>query len=237
MGVVLGVMARAPVQGRCKTRLGASIGVERATALYAAMLADTLARLETLRGARRVVLAAPEDDGIAVLSAQAPGWEIVAQAGDGLGERLSHGLSTLAQGGDSVILLDSDSPTIPLPPLADALADFESGRRALLGPCADGGYYLIGLTVPETRVFEDIPWSTSGVLEATRRRCAQLQLEVEELPVCYDVDRESDLALLRAQLEREPELAPRCAGLLGLSRRATSWPSALDRAALWPERR
>jgi glycosyltransferase A (GT-A) superfamily protein (DUF2064 family) len=83
-------------------------------------------------------------------------------------------------------------------------------REALMGPCADGGYYLIALTSPETRVFDAIDWSTSRVQEQTRDRCAALGISLRELPAGYDVDDAEGLARLRA----EPQRATRVAELL-----------------------
>src|SRR5207244_4067534 len=80
----LAVMAKAPVPGRCKTRLARTLGPEMAAGLYRAMLQDTLECLAAVPGVRRVVLAAPEDDGPALLRTLCPaGWDVVPQAGPG----------------------------------------------------------------------------------------------------------------------------------------------------------
>jgi rSAM/selenodomain-associated transferase 1 len=223
--VVLGVMARAPVPGRCKTRLAASFGDERSAELYAAMLADTLAAFSEVPGLRRVILAAPEDDGVRALGRMAPGgWEVVPQQGEGLGARLSSALSTLGAAGSPVVLVDSDSPTKPMAPIAEALGRLRPGRRALVGPCDDGGYYLIGVGMVEPRIFDDIPWSTSRVLPTTRARCREHGLDLEELPAWYDVDEEADLRRLRHELSDHPERAPRTAGVLDLTLRSRVAP-------------
>src|SRR5215467_14575969 len=140
-------MARAPVPGRCKTRLAAAVGPARAADIYRAMLLDTLARFELTGAARCVVMAAPEDDGERVLGAIVPPrWETVPQEGAGLGARLASAFRTLGAGGDAVALVSSDSPTVPIEQVREALARTREPRRALVGPCEDGGYYLIGLT-------------------------------------------------------------------------------------------
>jgi rSAM/selenodomain-associated transferase 1 len=220
-------MARAPVPGRCKTRLGAVIGAERACDLYRAMLLDTLGAIETAFDARLVVLAAPEDDGVAALSRLLPArWEVVAQRGDGLGERLANGLSDLGARGGAVALVDSDSPTAPW---ADAARAFDAlgGRRVLLGPCDDGGYWLIAATEPERRLFEGIAWSTPRVARETRARCAELGLACVDLPAAYDVDGARDVDRLRAELARDPGRAPRTRAALGPPRVVAVVP-ALD---------
>jgi uncharacterized protein len=212
--VTVGVMARAPLPGRCKTRLAPALGAEGASTLYRAMLLDTLDALDTLSGIRKVVLAAPEDDGAAILRTLVPAsWRVLAQRGRDLGERLANGFTDLGDRGDPVVLVSSDSPILPAEALSIALSDFAGPRRALLGPCEDGGYYLLGLTVPTAGVLRDITWSTPLVLGQTRDRLRQLEVPFHELPVSYDVDTPGDLDRLRTDLAARPELAPRCAAL------------------------
>jgi uncharacterized protein len=213
--VTLAVMARAPVPGRCKTRLGRVFGAEAAAELYGAMLLDTLSRLEQVPVIRRVIAAAPEHDGVRRLRALAPaGWEVLEQRGDGLGARLSGVTSDLWTSGNAVVLVDSDSPTIPLAPLRRGFAWLCRPNRALIGPSEDGGYYLLGLSSLELGVFDDISWSTPLVLAQTRGSCAALGLAIEELPVWYDVDTPGDVERLARELGLHPERAPRSARVL-----------------------
>jgi rSAM/selenodomain-associated transferase 1 len=211
----IGVMAKAPVAGRCKTRLFGALDPSRASLLYRAMLLDTLDALARLRDVRKVVLAAPEEDGAAVLrSIVPPEWDVMAQRGADLGERLANGCDDLGVAARPVMLVSSDSPTIPVDALDTAIDSFVQKRRALIGPCDDGGYYLIGLTAREPRLFREITWSTSLVLEQTRERCRELDLPWDELATSYDVDTPDDVERLRAELSTEPDRAPRCAAFL-----------------------
>ena len=119
--------------------------------------------------------------------------------------------------GETVALVDSDSPTVPVPPIARGLAALEGPGRALVGPCDDGGYYLIALGAVSPRglgILSGVPWSTGRVMEVTRARCASLGLALEELPTWYDVDDADDLARLRTELEQDPARAPRTSGWL-----------------------
>lgn len=226
MRVTVGVMARAPIAGRCKTRLCPPLTPEQAAAFYRAMLEDTLSAYATMSSVRLVVMASPEDDGVAVVRALSPpNWEVVAQAGDGLGARLAHAFVTLGRDGGPVALVDSDSPTVPIAPIASALSALSArsarsaldAPRALVGPCDDGGYYLVALgnvTEEALRILSDVPWSTSRVLEVTRAHCRSLRIPLDELPTWYDVDDGRDLVRLREQLRRDPALSPRTAAWL-----------------------
>ncbi|HEY8038990.1 MAG TPA: TIGR04282 family arsenosugar biosynthesis glycosyltransferase [Polyangiaceae bacterium] len=217
MGVSLGVMARAPIAGRCKTRLASALGDAAAADVYRAMLLDSLDALARARPAlgRLVVMAAPEDDGVAVLRALAPEpWEILPQRGEGLGARLANAFRALGAGGDAVALVSSDSPTVSWGEVAGALARFGGERRAMMGPCDDGGYYLVALGSLELGILEGIDWSTPRVQDQTRQRCAALGLALDVLAPAYDVDDARDLERLRVELREHPGRAPRTAAVL-----------------------
>jgi len=215
LSITLGMMARAPVPGRCKTRLAATLGEMAAARLYEAMLVDSMESYTRVGATRNVVVAAPEFEGVRILSKLAPrGWEVIPQEGTGLGERLTNAFRALKVDGSPVLLMDSDSPTLPIEPVSAAVQRFNGVSRVLLGPTDDGGYYLIGLSSLDLDVFRDIPWSTPRVLEATLARCAALSLSTELLPSWYDVDERKDLERLATELSSLPAQAPRCAGVL-----------------------
>jgi glycosyltransferase A (GT-A) superfamily protein (DUF2064 family) len=126
----------------------------------------------------------------------------------GIGRSLLHAVSSLlGRGFGAVCLVNSDSPTLPTAFLQDAAAALlRPGKRMVLGPAEDGGYYLIGLKAAEAALFQGIAWSTDQVSAQTLRRAAEIALEVELLPGWYDVDDAAGLA--RLMRERNDEVAP-----------------------------
>ncbi len=192
------IMARAPVAGRCKTRLGKEIGFEQAASLYEAMLRDRIEAVDAITEARRIVLVAPEDDGVRALGemVRAP-WQVWAQQGEDLGARLSHGFRSLlatAPPGELVCIVDSDSPLAPLGRAVDAAR--ASTADVVLGTCDDGGYYLIGMRSLHEAALIDIPWSTSEVTRATHERGRALGFRVEDVAPSWDVDTRADVLRL-----------------------------------------
>jgi glycosyltransferase A (GT-A) superfamily protein (DUF2064 family) len=106
------------------------------------------------------------------------------------------------QGYTQVIVIDSDTPTLPTAYLEQALrliAAYEND--VVLGPTEDGGYYLIGLRQSHRKLFERMPWSTSQVFLETSRRSEQAGLTVAYTESWYDVDTPEDLARLRESLD------------------------------------
>jgi len=65
---------------------------------------------------------------------------------------------------------------------------------AVIGPARDGGYYLVGMRPGCDALLRDIPWSTTEVAAATRRRAAAQGYRIAELPEWYDVDDRESLA-------------------------------------------
>lgn len=223
VNVVLAVMARAPEPGFCKTRLAAHIGPQRAAALYEHMLLDVLDAIEqSISNPNRVLLAAPEGDGVARLRQLAgPSWQVQAQQGKGLGQRLRHALVDLPGSATAAAVLGSDAPVLPwgvIDRSLERLARGDPATEAVMGPAVDGGYYLVGMAHPNPYILQDVPWSTERVAEVTRLRCRQLGISLQELPPASDVDTPSDLARLRATLAHDSSLAPRTARLLA------DWP-------------
>jgi hypothetical protein len=176
--VALVVIAKAPVPGRVKTRLCPPCAPEEAAQLAAASLADTL----------RAVAAAPARRRILALegSWSAPGFELIQQQGDDLGERLGAALD--AAGGPALVV-GMDTPQLSPALLAHAARRLtEPGVDAVLGPALDGGYWTIGMREPDAAAFEGVPMSSRHTCAAQRRRLRQLGLKVALLPRLRDVD-------------------------------------------------
>ena len=75
----------------------------------------------------------------------------------------------------------------------------------VLGPAADGGYYLIGLKHPHRRLFADMAWGTETVARRTLDRAAEIHLATAQLPEWYDIDDAETLGWLRAELAGRSE--------------------------------
>ncbi len=112
----------------------------------------------------------------------------LAQEGEYLGARLIHALHTaLDSGAKRVILLGSDTLDLRGELLLEGFRLLEF-HDVVLGPARDGGYYAIGMKQAVDQLFEDIPWSTSAVLETTKRKAVSLGLSTILLPLLSDLD-------------------------------------------------
>lgn len=194
------VFARAPVAGEVKTRLIPALGAEGAAELYRRFLLDTLAGAAALQ--TEVIVAAAEETQVAAVRALVEGVcpkaQVVAQAGRDLGERMRSAFGcALDAGYQRVVIIGSDAPTLPWDRVRLALA---AEQDLTLGPCHDGGYYLIGMRAAIPQLFAGIAWGGPTVLAETLRKAEQLHLTVSLLEPWYDVDTPQDLERLRAEL-------------------------------------
>jgi rSAM/selenodomain-associated transferase 1 len=208
--VAVAIMAKWPRAGQVKTRLSPPLDAAGAAALYRGFLLDKIEQVRALEGAEPALAYTPAG-ARADFAALARGFTLVAQQGPDLGTRLHHVLGTLlAAGHTGAIAIDSDTPTLPvgfLQQAVDLLGD--PGTEVVLGPTEDGGYYLIGLKTPRSELFQAMPWSTPGVLDETLRRTAALGLRAVCLPSWFDVDTPEDLERLRISLATLGAAAPR----------------------------
>jgi rSAM/selenodomain-associated transferase 1 len=207
--VAVAVMAKAPEPGVVKTRLCPPLSPREAAALARAFLRDRIAQVDTLGDVGRFVAFAPAS-ARAAFERLAPGFTLLPQHGEDLGQRMRSTLATLlTRGHRAAIVVGTDTPTLPTAVLAGAVEYLAADDAdVVLGPAEDGGYYLIGVRDDHVRLFEDVPWSTSAVLEITLGRARAAGLRTVCLSSCGDVDTPDDLARLRAALAELPCLAP-----------------------------
>jgi len=118
-----------------------------------------------------------------------------------------------ACGGHRVVAFNSDSPHLPVSVLASAFEVLAS-HDVVVGPTHDGGYYLVGAKAPHNALFHGDGMGTNSALEALLLRTRDLRLSVGFTEPFYDIDVESDLARLAAELRLAPARAPRTAAWL-----------------------
>ena len=192
-------MAKAPVAGQVKTRLGASVGAQCAAELALAALLDTLAVCESVfvEGRRVVALA-----GSVALSVDPPllrraleGWLVFAQQGAGFGDRLAAAhRTTHAMVGGPVVQIGMDTPHVTASHLEQVVAAVVSGRP-VLGRAHDGGWWVLASSSPEdVHGLHAVPMSRPDTWARTREcleRAAGTVLPTSELG---DVDTALDAA-------------------------------------------
>jgi hypothetical protein len=213
--VAVAIMAKAPRPGAVKTRLCPPLTAAQSAALARCFLRDTIDSVRRLCRAQPVIAYAPTRER-ALFERLAPGLALVPQRGHDLGARMRSVLrALLTRGHPAAIVIGTDTPTLPTARLQRGVDLVASGRvDVVLGPAADGGYYLVGVRADHPGLFEGIAWSTPAVLDTTLRRARAGGLRTACLPTWRDIDTPDDLSRLRAELARTRYTAPATRRLL-----------------------
>jgi len=196
------VMAKVPQPGAVKTRLAGALGSVGACELYRAFLRDLDERLMVL-GLPVLWYHWPDDATFADL---VPGaLEVVLQRGADLGERMAAAFDDAFERNLSpTVMLGADVPHIPTGRIKEAIGRLQSGAEVVLGPTADGGYYLIGLRAPAPALFRDMPWGSDGIYRATIEQAEAHGMSVATLTPWFDIDEVGDLYALARLLAHDP---------------------------------
>lgn len=197
----LGLFVKHPVPGSVKTRLAVELGAGRAAAVYAAFIADLVERFRG-NADRRVLCFAPATAEAREYFAAIGGadYELWPQPEVDLGTRMAQFFAEqLVELRDRVVLIGSDSPTLPREYVEQAFALLQE-VDCVVGPARDGGYYLIGQCGVCRPIFDRIDWSTPRVLAQTVDRVAESGARLGVLPPWYDVDTPEDWQFLVGHL-------------------------------------
>ncbi len=191
------VIAKDPLPGVSKTRLCPPCAPHEAAMLAEAALLDTLEVVASVPAARHV-LVLDGDPG----RWRDRGFDVLAQRGDGLDDRLEHAFLDV---GGPALLVGMDTPQLTPALLGDGIRALEHAG-AVLGPACDGGYWSVGLRAPVPDVFRGVPMSRSDTFMRQRRRLADHGLVVHEQARLRDVDTIED-ALTVASLAPQSRFA------------------------------
>lgn len=195
------VISKQPVPGRSKTRLCPPLTLEQAAEVAEAAARDTFAAVRQVAARRHVLVLEGEpgdwtDDG----------FEIIAQHGDGLAARLTAAFTDID---DNAIVIAMDTPQVDPVLLRFGLAVVTEPGTAAFGPAADGGYWLIGLSVDvdPVAVFDGIPMSEAWTGEHQLARLHDLGLRVTMLPELRDIDLIDDVWAVASNMDPDTHVA------------------------------
>lgn len=187
------VFAKAPLAGKAKTRLIPALGADGAAALAREMLDRTLgAALDAGLGPVELCGDPPPDDAAWADVALPSGIEYSAQGAGDLGARMSRAAQRGLDRSEPVLIVGTDCAQMSAALLRQA-AGMLDAAEIVIGPVADGGYALIGLSRHDERLFREIAWSTSTVAATTRERVTALGWRLAQTRELHDIDTPEDL--------------------------------------------
>jgi len=189
------VFTRYPEPGTTKTRLVKAIGKQGAADLQRKLAEHTLSQVRPLLQIRQVQPIVYFEGG-SVTQMQVwlgPDLSYREQGSGDLGQRLQRACAAaFKQGIKRLVIIGADCPGLQANHIDQAF-DALFHKDLVLGPAADGGYYLIGMRRENKTLFTKIPWGTETVLAKTIKAGKELGLSIEILGTLSDVDRPEDL--------------------------------------------
>jgi rSAM/selenodomain-associated transferase 1 len=192
--VAVAILAKAPVAGFAKTRLIPVLGADGAATLQARLIARAVATACAAAVGPVTLWTTPDEAHPAFQAMGARGIALARQGDGDLGARM---LAAIAAANGPSLVIGTDCPALTSDHLRGAADILGGGADAVLIPAEDGGYALIGMRAPEPALFSAMRWSTSDVMDETRRRLRSLGLSWQEPVTLWDVDVPEDLERLK----------------------------------------
>jgi len=192
-----------PDKGKVKSRLSKEFGEDTVLLLYEAFVLDVLETVKKGKCRLKICFDPPSAQE-KIASWLGKSYVYMPQNGSDLGEKMKNAFaSAFSEGFEKVMLIGSDIPDLKKEVIDEA---FASDADAVIGPAADGGYYLIGFQRDSflPHIFEGMQWSTASVFERTMELFRKHSCKVHILPRWRDVDTPEDL---RAFYERNRSIA------------------------------
>ncbi|MEC9367608.1 MAG: TIGR04282 family arsenosugar biosynthesis glycosyltransferase [Pseudomonadota bacterium] len=178
-------MAKEPRLGAVKTRLARGVGPAAAMRFYRSATRNLILRVGTDPRWRTILSVAP--DGALMANIWPRNVARIRQGRGDLGQRMQRVFDRLPPG--PVVIVGTDIPEISAARVNRAFRSL--GRHDIvIGPCEDGGYWLIGMKrIPRKHgIFGAVRWSSPHALADTCRNL--IGLRVAKLEQLEDVDDE-----------------------------------------------
>ncbi len=191
------VFTKYPNKGNVKTRLAKTTGDQFATEFYKLCAEKIFSEMLKLDSDKfKTIIFCSDKDEIELFSDWLNGeFNVKPQTGNSLGERMSAAFKDVFNGGFShAIIIGTDQPDISakvIEQVNSKLLNYDF----VIGPSADGGYYLLGMKNLLPEVFDGIEWSSSSVLNSTIEKVNALTKTHFLLDEKIDIDTEEDLNL------------------------------------------
>lgn len=189
------IFSKAPVAGKAKTRLIPQLGEQGAAEFSARLTRYAVEQaVDSQLSPVELYCDGPLDHPLFCELHERHGINLKSQQGEDLGERMAHALAEGFANSQPLVLIGSDCPAITHDYLEQAMLALTSTTSCVLGPAKDGGYVLVGQSILNTEMFDNVDWGTSIVLQQTRQRLHAAGVVWAELDTLWDVDRAEDIA-------------------------------------------
>lgn len=215
------IFAKNPVPGNVKTRIGKFLGYDYSCQIYEAMLLDLIEKMRIQNSWSCHFYIYPPEETKSFSDAYNLSSDCVfPQQGSDLGMRMYNSfLEQINLGADEIICIGSDIPAISLDHIYSAF-NILSNSESVIGPAADGGYYLIGIRkeIVSSAYFSGIKWSSCSVFSDTVDRIESMGFTHKSINTLRDLDDLSDLEFYKNLLIENPSISPRLNNIINVKK-------------------
>lgn len=187
------IFIKFPEAGRVKTRLGSTMGMEKAAKIYKQLAENAVNSIKSAEYDLLIAIDPPEK------SHEFKNWlgdyEFIEQGVGDLGEKMQNAFEyAFKRGYTRCIVAGSDVPELNSETISAGFAALAS-HDTVFGKADDGGYYLVGIngSSEEFCIFSNMIWSIDTVLAETLKRLETRGKTAALLNELCDIDTEADL--------------------------------------------
>jgi|JI10StandDraft_1071094.scaffolds.fasta_scaffold19481_4 rSAM/selenodomain-associated transferase 1 len=179
------IFAKPFIYGKVKTRLAEKIGNDKALKAYRELCLLTSISVMELKMPKFVFWheEIPDDtfpfDKRFIHKTQSKG---------DLGNKMYYAFREILEKYKNVCIIGTDCPYLTKEILEESFFSLKNGFGYCIGPCYDGGYYLLGIKDNPEIWFQSIKWSTEEVYQKTIEIGDRENLERHTLPRLMDID-------------------------------------------------
>lgn len=182
------IFTRNPELGKCKTRLAATVGDEKALEIYKFLLSHTARITKNLSATKQVWYSQEvwENDIWGTTT-----YDKMIQKGNDLGARMAYAFQLGFESGyERIIVIGSDMYDLAQTDLEEAF-EILKANDYVIGPAQDGGYYLLGMKAFKPELFKNKNWGNDTVLRNTLKDLEKENLHL--LDTRNDIDIYDDI--------------------------------------------
>lgn len=191
------VFARAPIPGRCKTRLAPRYGARGAATIHRDLVLKTLRTAQATAAITELWCEPDSRHGFFSACRRHHPLMLQRQARGDLGRKMGLALHRSLTRARAVVIVGTDCPVLCSRDIELAFRALEQGMDCVIKPAADGGYVLIGARRPIAPALRNIDWSSGRELQQTLYRLHRLGFAVQTLETSWDVDHPQDVIRAR----------------------------------------
>lgn len=186
------VFIKAPIPGKCKTRLSPFLSPQQASEFYKTLVMTCMSNIQSCMDTNISIYTTPDTMHPFIQNLiKKYDVSLHLQIGENLGERMTHAIQHSLKSYDKCVLIGSDCPYIDADYITRAFKTLQQ-YDMVFGPANDGGYVLVGANKLNNAIFSHTDWGMGSVLQQSLNNCSAAKYSTHLLNSLTDIDTPQD---------------------------------------------